>query len=181
MAKSNLVLADAAGVVFGPLADTLITVISLISLATTQNTVVMMFPRVLYAIGRDAGGVLGLTRVTANGTPSTALMVTVVLSAVLASIGIYDILLALSASLLAAVSVVINLAVIRMRRSEPGLARPWRMPLFPLPALLALGVNAALLAAFVYEDPVTAVLGFAGLGMLVVPIYLAIRRRAQAA
>lgn len=181
MAKSNLAVADAAGVVFGPPGDTLITVISLISLATTQNTVVMMFPRVLYAISRDAGGVLGLTRVTENGTPWTALMVTVILSAVLASIGVYEILLALSVSLVAAVSVVINLAAIRMRLSEPGLARPWRMPLFPLPALFALAVNAALLAVFVYEDPVTAGLGFAGLGTLVVPIYLAIRHRAQAA
>jgi len=181
MAKSNLVLADAAGVVFGPQADTLITVIALISVATTLNTVVMMFPRVLYAIGRDAGGVAGLTRVTERGTPWTALMVTVILSAVLATIGVYDILLSLSVSLVAAVSVILNLAVIRLRISEPDLVRPWRMPLFPLPALLALGVNAALLAAFVFEDPLTAGLGFAGLGMLVAPIYLAIRHRAQAA
>ncbi|MFM9935538.1 MAG: APC family permease [Novosphingobium sp.] len=181
LAKSNLALADAAAEVFGPLADTVITVISLISLATVINTMLMIFPRVLYAIGRDAGGVLGLARVTENGTPWTALGVTVIVSALLASIGVYDILLLLSTSLIAAVSVLINLAVIRMRLREPGLERPWRMPLFPLPALFAMIVNAALLVAFVYEDPVTSFWGFAGLGALVVPIYLAIRFRERAA
>lgn len=181
LAKSNLALADAAAVVFGPLADTLITVISLISLATIINISVMMYPRVLYAIGRDAGGVLGLTRVTANGTPWTALVVTAIGSALLASIGVYDILLQLSLSLLAAVSVLINAAAIRMRLREPELVRPWRMPLFPLPALFALAANAALLAVFVYEDPVTAIWAFAGLGALVVPTYLAIRYRGRAA
>lgn len=179
LAKSNLALADAAAQVFGPLADTVITVISLISLATVINTVMMIFPRVLYAIGRDAGGVLGLARVTANGTPSTAVAATVILSALLASIGVYDILLLLSTSLIAAVSVLINVAAIRMRLREPELERPWQMPLFPLPALFAMTVNAALLAAFVYEDPVTSFWGFAGLGALVLPIYLAVRQRVR--
>jgi len=180
MAKSNLALADAAAVVFGPLADPLITVISLISLATIINTTVMMYPRVIYAIGRDAGGVLGLARVTRSGTPWGALLATVIVSALLSSIGVYDILLLLSTALLAAVSMLINVAVIRMRLREPGLERPWRMPLFPLPALFAMTINTALLVAFVYEDPVTSLWGLAGLGALVVPLYLAIHYQVRA-
>jgi APA family basic amino acid/polyamine antiporter len=43
----------------------------------------------------------------------------------------------------------------RMRRSKPALDRPYRMPLFPLPAIIALVVNATLLAAFLYESPRT--------------------------
>lgn len=179
MAASNLVVADAAARVFGPSADTVVTIVSLISIATVANVLVMMLPRMLFAIARDADDVLGLSRVAENGTPRVALFVTVALSSLLATIGAYDILLTLSVSLLAAMSLCINLAAIAMRLREPELARPYRMPLFPLPALFAMIVNAGLLWAFVYEDPVTSLRAFMLLAAIVLPIYALIRYRAR--
>ena len=52
-----------------------------------------------------------------------------------------------------------------MRFKEPNLARPFRMPLFPLPALFGLTVNALLLGAIFYEDPFDSSLG---VGLLLV-------------
>jgi APA family basic amino acid/polyamine antiporter len=182
MAASNLVVADAAARVFGPVGETVMTIVSLISLATIINVSVMMFPRVLFAIGRDAGNMPGLSRVSTNGTPRVALIVTVVLSSLLATVGVYDLLLSLSVALVVAMSVAVNLAAIAMRVREPALARPYRMPLFPVPAIIAALVNAALLGAFVYEDPATSVKAVLLLGAIVVPAYAAIRwtRRAAA-
>jgi APA family basic amino acid/polyamine antiporter len=86
MANSSLVAADAAVRAIGPAADAVITAISLISLVTIANSLVM-FPRVLYAIARDAGDLPGLSSVAANGTPRIALLVTAGGGALLATVG----------------------------------------------------------------------------------------------
>jgi APA family basic amino acid/polyamine antiporter len=156
MAGGNLVAADAAARVFGTsvLADRVVTAISLIAVVTITNALLMQLPRILFAIGRDAGAPL-LSEVAANGTPRIALLSTGVIASLLATIGVYEILLSFSLSLVTAMSMCVNAAAIAVRLKEPGLARPYRMPLFPLPALFSLTVNSLLLAAFVYEDPVT--------------------------
>jgi hypothetical protein len=46
-----------------------------------------------------------------------------------------------------------------MRFKEPQLARPFRMPLFPLPAVFGFSVNALLVGAVFYEDPFHSSLG----------------------
>jgi len=51
------------------------------------------------------------------------------------------------------VAIGVDLAALRLRRTEPDLARPYRMPLFPLPALAGLAINTILLLALVREDP----------------------------
>ena len=177
MAGDKLVAAKAAARVFGPRADAMVTAVSLVSLFSAVNTLTMQQPRVLFAIARDAG-VPWLSRVAVNGTPRAALLATARTGALLATVGIYDTLLALALSLLAAMSVTVNLSAIALRRREPALERPWRMPLFPLPALLALAVNAALLATFVVGDPRTAATGFAIMAVLTGLTYAATRRAA---
>ena len=76
------------------------------------------------------------------------------------------------------VAATVNLAAIRMRRSQPALDRPFRMPLFPLPAILALVVNATLLAAFLYESPLTVLRATALLAVVTGAVAIATRRSA---
>lgn len=156
MAGSTLVAADAAGRVFGPSADMIVTAVSLISLVTILNLFLMTLPRLLFAMARDAG-IPRLSQVSRNGSPQYAIALMAVVAALLATIGVYTILLAFSVWLITAVAVSVNLAAIVLRRREPGLERPYRMPLFPLPAIFALLVNLSFLAAFLYESPLTAV------------------------
>ena len=47
--------------------------------------------------------------------------------------------------------------VFRLRAREPALARPFRVPLYPLPPLLFLGVNGLALMAVFWERPLTVV------------------------
>ena len=180
MAGNNLVAADAAARVFGPVADRIVTAISLISLVTILNAILMSQPRLVYAIARDAG-IPGLSRVAANGSPQFALAFMVVAAGLLALVGVYEILLAFSAALTTAVAVCVNVAALWLRRKEPDLERPWRMPLFPLPALFSLLVNGAILAAFLYEAPVIAAQAYAGLIVLTALAYVITRRRAPIA
>jgi APA family basic amino acid/polyamine antiporter len=156
MAGSTLVAADAAGRVFGPSADMIVTAVSLISLVTILNLFLMTLPRLLFAMARDAG-IPRLSHVSRNGSPQYAIALMAVVAALLATIGVYTILLAFSVWLITAVAVSVNLAAIVLRRREPDLERPYRMPFFPLPAIFALLVNLSFLAAFLYESPLTAV------------------------
>lgn len=175
MAGSNLVAADAAARVFGAAAEPVVTAVSLISLVTILNAMVMVFPRVLFAMAREYQ-VPGLSGVAANGTPRLALIATVVTGGLLATIGVYETLLVFSTSLLALMSVMVNAAVIVLRVREPDLDRPWKMPLYPLPAIFAAVVNFALFVAFVLEDPKTSAEAFALLAVITVATWLATRR-----
>ena len=179
MAGSNLVAADAAGRVFGAAAGPVVTAISLISLVTILNAMVMVFPRVLFAMAREYQ-IEALSRVAANGTPRLALIATVVTGGLLATIGIYEVLLAFSTSLLALMGVAVNAAVIVMRVREPDLDRPWKMPLYPLPAIIALAINTTLFVVFVAEDPTTAAKAFGGLSVLVGLAWAVTRRKTVA-
>ena len=58
------------------------------------------------------------------------------------------------------------MCAIVLRRREPELPRPYRMPLFPLMIGLGLVVNVALLAVFFAENPLYGLSGFALVGLL---------------
>lgn len=175
MAGSNLVAADAAARVFGPAADHVVTAISLVSIITLVNAMIMVFPRVLFAVAREYQ-IPALSKVSPNGTPKVALIATVVVSGLLATVGIYEVLLAFSVSILSLMGVAVNLAVIVLRRREPDLERPWKMPLYPLPAIFAALVNFALFVAFMREDLVTSLEAFALLAVVTAATWLATRR-----
>ena len=106
-----------------------------------------------------------------------ALIATVAAGGLLATIGVYETLLAFSTSLLALMSVLVNAAVIVMRVREPDLERPWKMPLYPLPALVALAINATLFVVFLIEDPTTAAKAFGALAVLIALAWVVTRRK----
>jgi APA family basic amino acid/polyamine antiporter len=75
-----------------------------------------------------------------------------------------------------------DLAAIAMRIREPDLPRPFRMPLFPIPAVAGFCMNALLVGAMAYEDPFDSSLGV-GLVIVIgiamkVRTYLTVRRAA---
>lgn len=178
MAGSTLVAADAAGRVMGARADTGMTVVSLVSLVTILGVMLMFLPRILFAMGRSFG-VERLAGVAEGGTPRAALAATAIGGALLALVGVYETLLAFSAVLLAMVGVAVNLAAIVLRRREPALERPWKMPLFPLPAIFSAFVNTALVVAFIVEDPMTSLSAIAAMAVLLVVIVPLLRRHAR--
>lgn len=180
MAGDTLVAASAMAKVFGPRADFYVTAIATVALVTLVHMIVMIFTRVLFAIARDRQ-VPVLSGVVANGTPRAALIATAATGAALAGVGAFDALLALSTSLYAAMLVSVNLAAIVLRRREPELERPYRMPFFPLPALFALLVNTALLVAFVVDDPRSAAAGFALMLAMTALVQLSVRATGRTA
>lgn len=152
LAKSNLPVADAAAIVAGPWGDTIITALAVLSVFTIANLQVMMQPRVLLGMARSRLLPDVFTRVSANGTPVPGVIFSTGLIALLAGTGSFELLVNIYAPMVTLMFAILGFAAIRMRRIEPGLARPYKMPLFPLPALIAGGVNAMFTLLFFVED-----------------------------
>jgi APA family basic amino acid/polyamine antiporter len=121
----------------------------------------MTATRIGFAMARNRVLPSMLTRVSESGTPRVALLCTTIGAALLASTGGYERLIAIGAPFAIGVSAVSDLAAIRLRFREPLLERPFRMPLFPVPAVLGFTINALLVGAVFYEDPLDSSMGVA--------------------
>lgn len=159
IAASKLPVADAMAAVLGPASGVVITLLAIFSVVAICNLQVMTATRIAFAMARNRVLPSVLTQVSASGTPRVALVCTTVVAAVLASTGGYERLIAMGAPFLIGVAAVSDLAAITMRFREPELERPFKMPLFPLPAVIGFTVNALLVGAIFYEDPFDSALG----------------------
>lgn len=181
MATSNLPAADAARLVLGPSGDIILTAFGVVSVAAITNLYAMRSARVSFAMARQGHLPAKLSCVAASGTPRWALTCSVVIAALIAGTGTYQTIIALNVAITVALGIAVNSAALRLRRTEPDLARPFRIPLFPLPPLLAIAINLALLAALIYEDPLHSLEGFAVLATVGIIYSLIISERQRVA
>jgi APA family basic amino acid/polyamine antiporter len=175
MAQSTLPAADAARLALGPAGDLALTLFGVVSVAAITNLTVMKSARIAFALARAGHLPARLSVVAAAGTPGAALAVSSILAAAFAATGTYSTVVAMNVAMTVALVVVVNLAAIRLRSTEPDLRRPFRIPYYPVPAVAAIGVNLAMLAALVLEDPVHSLGGFAFLAV-VGAVYAIVRR-----
>jgi APA family basic amino acid/polyamine antiporter len=159
VAASKLPVADAAAAVLGPASGIAITLLALFSVIAICNLQVMTATRIAFAMARNRVLPFVLTRVSPSGTPRIALLCTTAGAALLASSGGYERLIAIGAPFTIGVPAVCDLAAIALRWREPALERPFKMPLFPIPALIGFTVNALLIGSLFYEDPFDSSLG----------------------
>ena len=123
------------------------------STISALNAVVIGSSRVAFAMGRERQLPARLGRLHHRfGTPFVAIMASAVV--MLVSVMVVPIrTVGNLASLFSLLGfVVVNLAVIQLRRSQPDLRRPFEIPLYPLPPLFGIVLN-LLLGLFI--DPVT--------------------------
>lgn len=153
IAASNLPLADAVGAAWGPLGAAAVTAFAMISVAAIANLTVMQTPRIVFGMARSGALPGALARIDRGGTPIVALVATSAVAAALASTGAYVPLMAIGATIAILVNLSVDLSVIVLRVREPGLHRPYRLPLFPAPPIAGIVINLAILAALLREDP----------------------------
>lgn len=134
------------------------------STISALNAVVIGSSRVAFAMGREGQlpGRLGTIH-HRYGTPFLALMASgavMVLATILAPISLVGNLASLF-SLLG--FVVVNLAVIKLRRTQPNLSRPFEVPFYPIPPILGIVLN-LLLSAFISPQTWAIALGWLAFG-----------------
>jgi APA family basic amino acid/polyamine antiporter len=169
LARSTLPAADAAQILLGSRGREVITILSIVSLPPMLNAILMIGTRILFAMGRDGLLWRRAASVTTRGTPAAAMLATTVVALALIATGTFQRLVAIVAFFLAANYVVCCLALIVLRRREPGLARPFRAWGYPWTAGIVLVGAAAFLAGAAVGDTVNAggALALLALGFLV--------------
>jgi APA family basic amino acid/polyamine antiporter len=158
LAASKLAAADAASAAFGAGSGVIVTALAILCVATLANTQILELTRTNFALARAGRLPPALASVSAKGTPRRALMLGCVATALVIAIAdhareqLYEVLLDLYAPFIMLIFLAMSYGAIVLRRAEPDLARPWKMPLYPLPAILSLVLNAGLLALFLIGD-----------------------------
>jgi len=120
----------------------LITFGAVFSTVSALNAVIIGSSRVAFAMGRERQLPSKLGQLHPRfGTPFVAILgssVVMLLTVLLVPIRVIGNLASLF-SLLG--FIVVNVAVIRLRRQKPNLSRPFSIPLYPVPPLLGIGFN----------------------------------------
>jgi len=138
LAHSTLAAADAARVLIGQAGQQAITILSIISLPPMLNAIIMLAPRILFAMGRDGLLWKRTATVTGRGTPTVATVVTTIVAVALIVTGTFQRLVAITAFFLALNYAVCCVGLIVIRRREPDRDRPFRAWGYPWSAVIVL-------------------------------------------
>jgi APA family basic amino acid/polyamine antiporter len=185
LTQSTLAVSDAMAAVMGPGSGVVVTVVAMWCVATIANLQVMEHVRNTYAMAREGRLPAVLANVSKSGTPRAALGVVVVATSLVIlgadhiKGGLYEVLLNLYAPNIMIIFLLLSFGAIRLRQKEPDLPRPYKMPLYPLPALIAIAANGLLVVLFVVSDWRTGLYSLLSLS-LAFPLYLLGRGRKSA-
>lgn len=161
LAASDFAAADAARDVFGARGDTVFTAFGVISVGAIANSLLMTTTRIAFATAR--AGVLPhrMAWVSTRGVPLPAMTLVALASAAFILSGTYLALASTSTALQQGLYILVTLSAIALRRREPDLPRPFRIPAFGPVIGLVMVINLALMTVFVVQDPWNALVGFA--------------------
>ena len=179
LAASKLPAADAARIVFPAWSGSFVTVLSLLTLLSLMNAVLLGAPRILLAIGRDGLFTERAARVGPGGTPRPALLVSTAVIALFIASGKFEDIIAVAAILVAAMYCVNYIAVITLRIREPNMPRPFRAWGYPVTTVLVLAGSILFLVAAANDDRTSAVRA-AVLLAVAFPVYIWMRRKRAA-
>lgn len=126
IAQSNLPLADATASIMGDMAGTVVTVIAVLTLMSLCHANLFQAPRVLLALSRDGWFHSSATSVTNAGALLPGLLISAAAMTVLAMTGTFEELFISIALLSTALDAFTFSAVLRLRRTERHLPRPYR-------------------------------------------------------
>jgi len=157
LASQSSPLAYVAEQFMGPVGVGMVTIAGIIAALTSVNTSTMAHSRVAYALARDGYFPKRMFNVHARfSTPTIAVIAGSVFTAAFAATGIVNFVTYATDFGFIIGFVFVNLSLIKLRRDKPNLARPFKVPFFPLTPIL--GIATSLLLIF-FLEPGTLVLG----------------------
>jgi amino acid transporter len=166
--------------------DRLVTIVTLALVATFFNivlAVLLEYARILYSSGRDLAWPMPLSRSFARIHPRTRSPVVASLTIGAAALALTAVSDYAAAVTFASLTVVVTFALVAIsalvsRLREPGLARPYRMPLWPLTPMVALA-GAAITVVLQTGRDLAIVAGILAAGVLYEAVYLRPRRETR--
>ncbi len=176
IAGSKAIAADAAGSVLGESGRRFIAAVVLVSTFGSLNGVSLTSPRLPFAIGQDIPRLARLGAIhPIFSTPHIAIAMTTILS--IAALWSHSFEQLADTYILGAwpFYILCTVGLFRLRRRRPDIARPFRVPGYPVvPALFLIAATVMVVNAAA-GDPWKALLGV-GLFLLGVPVFYLLRR-----
>lgn len=177
MAGQPLVAATAANRLFGANGDTVIRVLTIVSLLSAVNAYQLMTSRVLHRLS-VFGFVPAADYVNRGGTPVVALLLSAAACLVMVITGTLEIVLAVTAFLFVAQYCLIFITVFVLRRREPDARRPFKAIGHPWTTGLVLVLSIGFLAGAFVADTRNSIYSLLMLA-LSWPLYLMLRPRTE--
>lgn len=129
-----------AEVIFGPMGGRIITIGILISVFGCINGYLLTGPRILFTLGQQKSlpGYRYIGALNKNGVPANATLVMGIISALYALSGQFNLLSDLSMFAVWSFYVLTFLGVMKLRKTQPDLNRPYKVPLYPIIPIIAI-------------------------------------------
>ena len=123
---------------FGPMGGKFITVGILISLFGALNGYLLTGPRIVYTLGEQKNLPAALGKLSKNGVPANATFAMAILSCLYALSGQFNLLTDLAIFAVWAFYTLTFIGVIKLRKDQPNLHRPYKVPLYPIVPIIAI-------------------------------------------
>jgi APA family basic amino acid/polyamine antiporter len=175
LAASQLPAADAAQAIFGARGGRLITALSLLTLLSLINSVLLCATRIIFALSRDRLFSAQAAAVNAAGTPVPAMLMSALAATLLVASGTFEKVIAVAAIFFVANYSVCFLSLLVLRKREPELPRPFRAWGYPWTTLIVLVGSLAFLVGAIASDTTNSVYALALLACAY-PVYVLVRR-----
>ena len=181
VAASERVAGEAIATVMGPAAGWLIAAVIIVSMYSAAHATVITVPRVYFAMAQDGLFFKRLADVHPRyNTPALAIITSCVWAIVLALTGTFEQLLTYVVFIGWIFYALGAAAVIALRIKRPDAARPFRVPLYPLPPILFVLAAAVIVLNTMISKPTQAAIGIAVV-LAGAPAYFIWRGRLRAA
>ena len=175
LAGKELAAADVANQIFGSRGGTIVTIISLFSIVSILNAYMMIPSRILFGLSRDGFFIPSGALINKGGTPIVSLIVSAVFALLLLLIGSFEILFTLSSSFSIIVWGLAYAALIKLRKSEPDMPRPYKSWGYPFTSILMVMFSMVLFVGIIFSDLVSLIAVLATL-IISYPIFHFIRK-----
>jgi APA family basic amino acid/polyamine antiporter len=158
----------AAARLFGGVVEPVVSALIAFALLSSVSALVLLGPRVYYAMARDGHFFAAVARVhPRTRTPTVAIALQCLIAAIMVLTGTFDQILTYMGFCLGIFPIVAVAGVVKLRRTR---TLPFRMPAYPLPPLLFAAVSVAILVLAFAERPVESAIAVATV-LAGVPVY----------
>jgi APA family basic amino acid/polyamine antiporter len=178
VAASDRVAAEMMRRIAGPAGAHLVSIAAIISIFAALNGAILTGARIPYAMAHDGRFFHALGRVSpARGTPGPAILVVCLWSSLLVFTGRFEQLFTYVIFANWLIFAMGAAAVLVLRRTQPGLPRPYRTPAYPLLPVLFVAAALSLVIATLLNSPRESLMGL-GIILTGLPFYSHWKRRA---
>jgi APA family basic amino acid/polyamine antiporter len=171
LSQSKLAAADAMQKILGEQTGRWVTTFLMLSILGILNTQVMFAPRVIFSMSRDGLFFASAGKVNAQGSPTVATHMTVGLACLflVSSQSISDHLSDIATFFFVASYLAGFASLLRLRKTEPNLSRPYRVWAYPYLPILLVCISSLFLIGTLVQNvaSISFVIGFMGISYLI--------------